>query len=313
MSTGCGFGWRTALRLELIAALALAGAAACWVALAAPEVPAARRAVGGALARALKLERVQVDLAQAELRWISPKGWLALRWGLSALAGLAGYLLFGLLVVGLVTALAAYHLLGLALESRRRRVEARRQRALLDALRFGVSVMATAGGALQMLRSLSESGPGEARPIFRELLADAGSDRVKLMLGAVERMRARLADPLFDDIALVLSLHWQRGGKLVPALEALAADWNEALRLQREAKALRAGMETSVLFLTVLPFVFLLSFHLLAPAMLNPLGKPVGEIVFALAVSWMVVGYRALQRLSEPPQEERLSLNEAAL
>jgi Flp pilus assembly protein TadB len=126
-------------------------------------------------------------------------------------------------------------------------------------------------------------------------------------------MRARLADPLFDDLAVVLTLHWRRGGKLVPALEALASDWNETLRLQREAKALRAGVEASVLMLTAMPFVFLFLIHLIAPTLLDPLGKPAGEIVLALAVGWMVIGYRVLQRLSEAPREERVALNEAAL
>ncbi len=313
MSPDSEFGWLAAVKLELIAGLTLAAATVLWVALAAPELPPARRAVARLVTRALKVEQLKVDLAQAELRWITPQGWIALRWGLAALGGIAGYLVFGLVVVGLVAALAAYHLVGLALESRRRQVEARRQRALLDAVRFGVSVMSRAGSALQMLHSLAESGPADAQLIFRELLAEAGSDRTNLLLGAVQRMRERLADPLFDDLAIVLTLHWKRGGKLVPALEALAADWNETLRLHREARALRAGVEASVLLLTMLPFVFLFFMHLLAPALLDPLGKPVGEVVFALAVAWMVIGYRVLQRLSEAPREERISLNEAAL
>jgi len=301
------------MRAELVAALALAGAAACWAALAAPEAPAMGRSVGRLLHRALHVDRLQVDLAQAELAWISPHRWLALRWGAAAAAGAAGYLVFGLVVMGLVAALAAYHLIGLSLESRRRQVEASRQVALLDAIRFGVSVMSRAGGALQMLRSLAEAGPGDAQPIFRELLADAESEDSGHLLGAVERMRARLADPLFDDLAVVLVLHWRRGGRLVPALAAPASDWQETLRLQREAKALRAGMEASVLLLTVLPFVFLLLMRLVAPALLDPLGRPLGEVVFALAVAWMVIGYRVLQRLSAAPREERIALEEAAL
>jgi Flp pilus assembly protein TadB len=62
-----------------------------------------------------------------------------------------------------------------------------------------------------------------------------------------------------------------------------------------------------------MPFVFLLLIHLIAPTLLDPLGKPAGEIVLALAVGWMVIGYRVLQRLSEAPREERVALNEAAL
>jgi tight adherence protein B len=301
------------MRAELVTIAALAGAAACWAALAVPELPAVSAAVARRMHRLFRIDRVGVDLAQAELSWISPWRWLALRWGLAALAGAAGYALFGLAVIGLVAAVAAHHLMALGLESRRRRAEARRQRALLDAIRFGVAVMSRAGGALQMLRALAEGGPADAQPVFRELLAQAGSDQPNLLAGAVERVRLRLADPLFDDIALALTLHWMRGGRLAPALEAVAASWSETLRLQREAKALRAGMEASAVLLTVLPFVLLLLAHLLAPALLDPLGQPLGEVVLAAAVGWMVIGYRVLQRLAEAPREERLSLEEVRL
>jgi tight adherence protein B len=299
--------------VEIVTFVALAGAAVCWAVLVAPEVPTASSWLRRSIRRVLRVDQVAIDLAQADLRWISPAWWIVARWSLAAVAGLIAYLVFGLVVLGLVAALATYHVVGLALEARRRQAEARRQRALLDAMRFGVSVMSRAGGALQMLQALSQSGPIEAQPVFRELLADAGSDKAHLLLDAVQRMRAKLADPLFDDISIVLVLHWKQGGKLVPALEALVTDWNETLRLQRDAKALRAGVEASVLLLTVLPFVFLLLMHFMAPALLVPLGKPLGEIVFALAVAWMVLGYRVMQRMSEAPREERIVLNEAAL
>jgi tight adherence protein B len=298
---------------ELVTAVVLVGAAICWVVIAAPELPALWEWLRRMARRLLRVERVRVDLAQGELRWLSPGRWIGLRWGLAALAGLLGYLVFGLVVIGLVAALAAYQMLGLALEARRRQVEARRQQALLDAMRFGISVMSRAGGALQMLQALSQNGPVEAQPIFRDLIADAGAGNQDLLLGAVQRMRERLADPLFDDLSMVLTLHWKQGGKLVPALEVLVTDWNETLRLQREAKALRAGIEASVLLLTALPFVFLFLMHLMAPALLAPLGKPVGEVVFAIAVGWTVLGYRVLQRMSEAPREERIAFNEAAL
>jgi tight adherence protein B len=299
--------------VELVLILGLAGATACWIMLVAPELPGALRWVRGAARRLLRMDQVAVDLAQADLRWLSPTLWVAARFGIAAVAALIAYLIFGLVVLGLVAALAAYHMVGLGLEARRRQAEARRQHALLDAMRFGVSVMTRAGGTLQMLRALSLNGPIEAQPIFRELLADAGSDMEHLLVDAVRRMRTRLADPLFDDLAMVLLLHWRQGGKLVPALDALVTDWQEALRLQRDAKALRSGVEASVLLLTILPFTFLLLMQLMAPALLAPLSKPLGEIVFALAVAWMVLGYRVMQRLSEAPREERIVLDEAAL
>jgi tight adherence protein B len=294
---------------ELLIALGLLGAGLCWLILAAPLLQDLAGQIRQALRRLLSLERVRVDLAQANLSWLRPPAWLAIRWGTAALAAVVGLWLFGLPVLALVAALAAYHLLGWALESRRRQAEMARQRALLDALRFGIAVMTIAGGAVQMLQALASSGPAAAQPIFRELVAGASGPEATL-LEPLEAMRQHLADPLFDDLALSLRLHWQRGGKLVPALEALASDWQESLRLQREAKSLRAGVEATVLVLTILPFAFLLIIHLLAPALLQPLATAVGEVVVALVVAWMVAGYRILQRMSEPPREERLRLSE---
>ena len=301
------------MSLTLLAVLALIGAALCWSALAAPELPAARRAVAGWARGVFRLEAVRVDLAQAELGRISPIAWVALRWGAAAGGGLLGYAVFGIAVIGLVVGLAAYHLLGIGLEARRRQVEADRQRALLDAIRFGSSVIARAGSGFQMLEALAASGPFRAQPIFRELVADASKDEAARLVGAVQRMRERLADPLFDDLALVLVLHWKKGGRLVPALDVLVEEWSESLRLQREAKVLRAGVEATVLVLTVLPFVFLLLIHWLAPALLEPLSEPLGEAAFAAAMGWMVIGYRVLQRMTRSPREERVAINEAAL
>ena len=127
----------------------------------------------------------------------------------------------------------------------------------------------------------------------------------------LETIRDRVADPLFDDVVLALTLHWRQGGKLVPALEAVVNDWSETLRLQREAKALRSGVEASVVLLALLPFVFLVTLQLLAPTLLAPFRSPGGEVVFALAIGWMALGYGILQRMSQPPRESRLRLREA--
>ena len=99
----------------------------------------------------------------------------------------------------------------------------------------------------------------------------------------------------------------------MPALEAIVGDWEESLRLQRDAKAMRAGVEASVLLLTFLPLVFLFLLQLLAPALLQPFRETPGQILLALAIAWMVVGYRVLQRMSEPPREDRLRLRGEAL
>jgi tight adherence protein B len=259
------------------------------------------------------LEETRIALAQAELDWLPVPAWLALRVAAAVAAALLAYAGFRLWVLAVLAGLATFHLAGLGLELRRRQAEARRQRGLLDAIRFGASVMARAGNASQMLAALAEDGPFETRRLFAEMLeagqAETGEASVTT---AVERVRRRLADPLIDDLTLALVLHWRRGGKLVPALEALVSDWEESLRLQREAKAMRAGVEASVLLLAILPFVFLLTLQLLAPALLDPLRTTAGELLIGAAVGWMMLGYRILQRMAQPPHEERVSAVEAA-
>jgi Flp pilus assembly protein TadB len=295
-----------------MATLALAGAAACLVALAAPDLRKAGVRVRNAIGRLLAAEGATTALAQAELGWIPPPLWMLGRLSLAVLLALIGWAWFGVVVLGLLSGLVAYHLLGVGLEMRRRRAEARRQVALLEGLRYGAAVMARSGNASQMVEALAASGPFEARRVFAGVRAENDQPAATLLDG-VERMRRQIADPLFDDFALALSLHWRQGGRLVPALEALVGDWEQTLRLQREAKAMRAGVEASVVLLALLPFVFLVTLQVLAPALLAPLRSTFGEVMFAGAVAWMVVGYRLLQRMSAPPREERVRMREAAV
>ena len=257
--------------LSAAAAVGLAGAAICALVLAEPDWVGMRQRVALRAARVLAVDRAREDLAQAGMPWLSVEAWIAVRVGGSLIAGLAAYLAFGVLVLGVVASLACYHLLGLAMEHRRRSRQLERQQALLDSIRYGAAVMARGGNASDMLRALAQSGPLLARPIFAELAERPGSEETEFSLpDYVAAVRDRLAEPLFDDLTLALILHWRRGAKLVPALEAIVQEWAESVRLQRDAKVLRAGVEASVLVLTTLPIVFLIALQLLAPQLLEP-------------------------------------------
>jgi len=289
----------------------LAVAALLLVAVASPDLrPAARRLreIGRA---ALQVDAARVVLSQAGLGTLPVVAWITSRLGLSLLVGLAAWIWFGFPVLGLIGFLVVHHLLGVLLEIRRQRVEARRQEALLDALRYGVALMSRAGNATQMMEALAQNGPFLVRPIFaRIVLAGGFGPGGAAFAEALERARDEVADPLFDDLSLAMLLHWRQGGKLVPALEALIEDWSETIRLQREAKAMRAGIEASVVLLAILPFVFLVTLQMLAPALLAPLRTTAGEGVFAVAACWMAIGLGVLRRMSEPPREERIRLRE---
>lgn len=289
--------------------LALNGAALCLLALSLPALLPSRHRAARLVSDVLRLDAVRVSLAQAELGGIDARLWVAMRWGLSLGLGALVLAWFSVPVIGVLTALVVHHLMGMGLELRRRRAQERRQRALLDAIRFGAAVMSRAGSASQMLEALAGSGPFESRRIFAQIVALGDGSGTDGGLGrGVEIVRSRLRDPLLDDLALALSLHWRQGGRLVPALEAVVAEWEATLRLQREARAMRAGVEVSVLLLALLPFVFLLVLQIISPHLLAPLHTPAGEVVLALAVAWMVIGHGVLQRMTRAPDFERVSL-----
>jgi len=298
--------------VKILLFIGLAGAAVSWLVMTIPELrdrghlwsKVRRRLIG-----VMGVETARTALVQADLDWLAVRWWLGVRLGLSISAGVLTFALFHLWVLAGLSILSCYYLASLALEFRRRRVQLARQRALLDAIRYGAAVMSRAGNLLQMLTALADHGPWQVRRLFRQII-----DRVQASGGettltdAIQEVQRQFADPMIDDVALALVLHERQGSRLVPALEILASDWDQALALQREAKALRAGVEASVLILTILPFVFLVTLESLAPALLEPFRSPLGELLFGGAVAWMVIGYRVLHQMAAPPAEERVSL-----
>jgi len=260
-------------------------------------------------ARVLGTESARIALLQTDLDWIPVPIWIGARLGAALIAALAAFWLFHLWVLAGLALFASYRLVGWGLELQRRRTQLARHRALLDAIRYGAAVMSRAGNVLQMLSALADHGPWQARRPFGRIIDMVQQSRggAVSLADAIEEVRRQLGDPMFDDIALALALHERRGSRLVPALETLAGDWDQTLALQRDAKALRAGVEASVLILTVLPLVFLVLLQSLAPALLLPFHSPLGEALFATAIAWMIVGYRVLERMSAPPLEERVS------
>ena len=302
--------------MSLRTLLVEAGLAIAFVsvaALAAGDVTAVFRRLGRGIGDVIQPDSVRVALAQAGLESVPVPAWMSARIGLAVGAAAIAWAWFRLPVLGVIAFLVIYYLMGTGLEFRRRRFESRRQEALLEAVRHGIAVMSRAGNATSMLEALADGGPFEVRSLFREIVAAAGSGPAgEPFVRELERIRERFADPLFDDVVLALTLHWRQGGKLVPALEAVVSDWSETLRLQREAKALRSGVEASVVLLALLPFVFLITVQLLAPTLLAPFRSAVGEVVFGLAIGWMALGYGILQAMSRPPRESRLKLREAA-
>jgi Flp pilus assembly protein TadB len=259
------------------------------------------------------LDRSAEALAQAELDRLPALAWVGGRLALSVVAGIAAWLFFNVALFAPVGALVVYHALGMALERRRRRLETERQQALLDALRYGIAVMSRAGNAMQMVRALAETGPSKARAIFASVVmhVDRG-DGALTLTSALELERRRVADPLLDDLALAVTINARHGGRLVPALERVLADWEKRWELRRKAKGLRAGQELSVRVVAFLPYALLAILQIIDPRFLDPLHTASGQLVLAMLIASMTFGYRVLQRKTAPPREERLQMADLA-
>src|SRR5713226_8308547 len=194
--------------VKILLFIGLAGAAVSWLVMTIPELRdrghlwsrVRQRLIG-----VMGVETARVALVQADLDWLAVRWWLGLRLGLSVAAGVLTFALFHLWVLAGLGILACYYLAGLALEFRRRRVQLARQRALLDAIRYGAAVMSRAGNVLQMLSALADHGPWQARRPFMRTLDAVQQSRGSVGLAdAIEQVRRQFSDPMFDDIALAL-------------------------------------------------------------------------------------------------------------
>src|ERR1700736_2890127 len=129
-----------ALRIPLLV-LGAFGASLCWLLLTGLAVNEARGRMWRWSRRIGWVAKERLALRQADLAWIPLWGWVVGRLLTPALAALMAYLFFHIAVLGALAALAIHHILGLLLELRRRRTEASRQAALLDAIRYDAAMM----------------------------------------------------------------------------------------------------------------------------------------------------------------------------
>src|SRR5438445_2573246 len=147
--------------VKILLFIGLAGAAASWLVMTIPELrdrghlwlKVRRRLIG-----VMGVEAARIVLVQADLDWLAVRWWLGVRLGISSAAGVLTFALFHLWVLAGLSIPACYYLAGLTLEFRRRRVQLARQRALLDAIRYGAAVVSRSGDLLQVRSALAEQG-----------------------------------------------------------------------------------------------------------------------------------------------------------
>ena len=256
--------------------------------------------------KAPEQRRTRVDdfLVRAGLPDVAPRDFVLFSLAAGLVAGLLAQLLLGWPVVSLLAALfgllapLAYYV---QRHDRRRAalqaalVEAMAQ--LRDAIRTGLSVQ-------DALVGLARTGPETLRPEFATLV------RETMLMGseaALTAMRDRLADPLFDVVATTLILNDRLGSRNVSqVLDRLAHATREQLRIQDELRAHQAQTVFSARVVAALPLVVLIIIRQINPRYLAIFNDASGQLLLALCLLSIVVGYASMLWITRLPGERRI-------
>jgi tight adherence protein B len=243
-------------------------------------------------------------LVRAGVHDVTPKQFVAASLGGGLLVGLAaqvflGWGLFSLLAAGLGAILPfAYY------TQRHDRRRAAVQGALADAvgqlrdgIRSGLSVHDACAG-------LARSGPETLRPEFASLVRES---RLVGFEPAVAAMRDRLADPLFDVVAVSLVLNDRLGGRNVSqVLDRLAAATRAQLRVQDELRALQARNVLSARIIAAVPLFVLVGIRQVNPGYLALFDDWSGQMLLAGCLVSVAFGYAGMRWMTRLPADRRV-------
>jgi tight adherence protein B len=184
-------------------------------------------------------------------------------------------------------------------EARRTEIESALADAV-DALRASVRAgMSTEEG----LAGLARFGPEPLRPAFGELTRDL---RLVGFEDALQRARRRLATPVFDTVAAALLLAHRLGGRnLGPVLESLSRAVRGTARAEQEVRAQQARNVLSARIVAVLPLALIAAIRGLNPGYLDPFATPTGQVLLALCLLSVALGYAAMVRAARLPMPGR--------
>ena len=221
-----------------------------------------------------------------------------------AAAALLSQLFFGWPVVTLAAAGA-----GLLLPTWYYRQRALRRRAeieeaigeavetLRDAVRIGL-------GVEEALRALAVTGPAALRPVFSGIERDF---RIAGFEEAIARARERLAEPLFDTLAVALLTAYRIGGRnLAAVLDGLSDSVRGSVQVRREVRANQAQNVFSARVIAALPLLLILVIRGSNPNYLAAFSQPVGQAVLACCLLSITVGYTVMLRQAALPAQERV-------
>jgi tight adherence protein B len=168
---------------------------------------------------------------------------------------------------------------------------------LIASVRAGVSLP-------EACTALLTRGPDQLRPGFE---AFASSYRATGSFHAgLARLRAELADPIADRVALALALAHDVGGTdLVRVLRTLGDFVREDLRVRKEIESRWSWTVTAARVAAAAPWVVLVMMSL-RPEAAAAYDSPSGAAVIIAGAAATVLGYRLMLRAARLPEDSRI-------
>jgi tight adherence protein B len=166
-----------------------------------------------------------------------------------------------------------------------------------DAIRTGLSVPEAMAG-------VARTGPRALRSEFATLTRDA---RLIGFDAALQAMRDRLADPVFDVVASALVLNDRLGGRQVSqVLDRLADATRAQLRIQHEVRAHQGRTVLSARIVAAAPLVALIGLRAANPRYLSVFDSVSGQLALICCAVSVGLGYAAMLYLTRLPGQRRV-------
>ena len=261
-----------------------------------PMLDQAKAAAAGLLERNQGLnERLSQRLSAAGSGF-KPSEWLLVHVATVFVAGLAGFLISGSLIAGVVAMVLGAFLPPIYLRFR----ASRRRRAFDDAL---PDVLQLISGALSAGLSLAQAvdtvvreGPEPIASEFKRVLVEA---RIGVPIeDAFEGVAARFESKDFAWSVMAIRIQRQVGGNLAELLTTVAATMRERAYLRRQVRTLSAEGRFSAIILCGMPPTFALFMFFGNREFIQPLFDDArGWVLIGVASAMMSVGSFAMSRL----------------
>ena len=159
-------------------------------------------------------------------------------------------------------------------------------------------------GIEESLRALAVTGPAALRPVFSGIERDL---RIAGFEEALDRARERLAEPLFDTLAVALLTAYRIGGRnLAAVLDGLSDSVRGSVQVRREVRANQAQNVLSARVIAALPLLLILVIRGSNPNYLAAFSQPAGQAVLACCLLSTFVGYTVMLRQAALPGQERV-------